>query len=223
MDRFSLPLIGKLLPTVIAVLALASPVLAQSTSSVVAETPAVESASPRNAIRFDVGSVLVHNIVNNAFGYSGTLFPILASYERQVGARGGLVAEGLANGGNSWARRVGLSVQGRYYFRFSRSKAALTGLYVAPVVAFRTVSFSGYYKPIRQHYSGVGALLGAQASLKPRSPWFIDVAAGLMSWKRLSQAKAVGNTSLNPSLSQESYYDTHPTDFDGRLGLGFRF
>lgn len=176
----------------------------------------------RNAVRLDVGGVLAGNLANSALGNGGALLPLLASYERQVGKRFSVVGEALVNGGAAEERKIGLSGQGRYYVRPGRSKRAMTGFYLAPVLAYRSVQLSGSYEPtLRRQYAAAGALLGYQTPLKSNSRWFLDISAGLMNWQKVGKDKRRGSSYYGSG--QESYYDTHPTDFDGRLGIGMWF
>jgi hypothetical protein len=178
-----------------------------------------------NAIRLDVGGILAGNVANNALGNGGLVAPILVSYERQIGLRVSLVAEGLVNGGGASERKTGLSVQGRFYVRPPKSRTALAGFYLAPVAAFRSVAMSNSYGnslDFRQAYLAGGALLGWQGALKAGARWFVDVSGGVMSWQRVGNSKAQGS-GYRYFYSARSYYDAHPTDFDGRLGIGFWF
>lgn len=197
--------------------------LSGNTPDSVKTKPMAPAEGFHNAVRFDVGGVLASNFANTALGNGGALFPFLVSYERQVGSRFSVVGEGLLNGGSSSERKAGVSVQGRYYFRPQHSTQVLAGFYLAPAAAFRSVKLSGRYEPTQQRrFVGAGALLGWQGSFKSGSRFFLDVSAGLMSWQHVGQDK-FGPARGGYQTEQKAYYDTHQTDFDGRLGLGFRF
>lgn len=185
-------------------------------------TPASVGAY-RNAVRLDVGGILAGNVANSALGNGGAVLPLLASYERRLSSRFSVVGEGLLNGGSFRERKVGLSVQGRYYF-LPKKNTRLAGFYVAPVGAVRSVKLVGTYEPaVRRRFVAVGGLAGWQGSFKPGSRWFLDVSAGLMSWQRAGQDKTQAPVYGPQRTEQKAYYDTHQTDFDGRLGLGVRF
>ena len=198
--------------------------LGSNTPDTLKTKPMAPAEGFHNAVRFDMGGVLASNFANTALGNGGALFPFLASYERQVGNRFSVVGEGLLNGGSSSERKAGVSVQGRYYFRPQRGTQALAGFYLAPAAAFRSVKLSGRYEPTQQRrFVGAGALLGWQGSFKSGSRFFLDVSAGLMNWQHVGQDKFKAAPYGGYQTEQKAYYDTHQTDFDGRLGLGFRF
>jgi hypothetical protein len=199
------------------------PAAATAPDSLKTAAPASTEAY-RNAVRLDVGGIIGSNVASTALGNSGALLPLLVAYERQLSPRFSVVGEGLLNGGDSWERKAGLSVQSRYYFVQSRRRSPLAGFYVAPVLAFRSVRMGAPFSDeVSRRYLGTGVLLGGQAAFRRSQRWFIDVAAGIMSRWQAGPDKTRSGRYATVSSSLESYYDTHPTDFDGRLGVGYRF
>ncbi|OGX81211.1 hypothetical protein [Hymenobacter glacialis] len=181
--------------------------------------PAAQVNLYRNAVRLDVGGILLLNIGTRAFNSNAVvLLPILLAYERQVSRRFSLVAEGLVNGGEAFERKSGLSVQGRWYAPLVSIWPALLGFYGAPVLGYRSVQFNSYSygSALRRHYIGAGALLGCQAPLGRRSRMIIDISVGVMSWQKLGK---VADSFYEPT----AYYENEVLTADGRLGIGFRF
>ncbi|MCB2378654.1 hypothetical protein LGH70_13720 [Hymenobacter sp. BT635] len=191
-----------------------------------AAAPAVTAEQPtyRNAIRFDLGGIVISNLVNGLLNTRPeTLVPVLVSYERQLTPRFSVVAEGLLNGGTSDERKAGLGVQGRYYLLPTRNRASLTGLYVAPVLSYRAVGLRGYRQPdTKQRFAGVGTMVGWQLAASRGSRLFLDASLGLMAWQQLGKNKVAGE--MPPGYyTPDSYYERTPVTIDGRLGIGFKF
>lgn len=205
-----------------ALLALAGPAAAQAPVGLSAAAAPTPAPSFRNAVRFDVGGVLASNLANTLLGNGGLLLPLLASYERQLGQRFGLVGEALLNGGPAWERKAGVAVQGRYYLFPTRDRTALSGCYLAPVLSYRAVAMGGVYESrVHRPIGGVGVLAGWQHALGHSPNLFIDLSFGVMSWKKIGPDKVDGPA--QPDYSRQTYYEFHGTDADGRLGIGFRF
>ncbi len=169
-----------------------------------------------------MGSVYGTNFLYQFDGHSGFLFPVLASYERQVSRQFSGVIEGLVNGGEPAERRAGVTVQGRYYYLPRQPKASLTGFYVAPMLSYRTLVANRSYLIARQRFGGVGALAGWQATPRPQSRVFIDVALGVTKWQKLGAGTASDpNNTIYPR--SQTYYERRQVVLDGRLGVGVRF
>ncbi|MFD2784960.1 hypothetical protein [Hymenobacter rubripertinctus] len=198
--------------------ALARPASAQT-------TPTTESAAPvgfRHAVRLDLGGVLARNMAYNLLNNEPqVLLPILVGYEQQLGRRTSGSVEVLLNGGEPDERLKGLALQGRYYF-YQRRPTGLAGFYVAPTLSYRAVQLSPYYGPTieKRQLGGAGMLLGAQVPLGRQRRFLLDVAAGSMSWTRLSPERPSNSGSY---YYQETYYENNSAVFDGRLSLGYRF
>ena len=176
----------------------------------------------RNAVRFDVGGAVVGTVASTVLGGSPIL-PLLVSYERQLSHRFSVGAEALANGGSDYERKAGVSVQSRYYFRPKRTEN-LAGFYITPVLAYRSVRLTSSYEPlVRRRFVGVGALVGWQGACRWNKRWLWDVSAGLMNWQQAGADWVSASPFGGGLVSGKAYYETHPTDFDGRLGIGYRF
>jgi len=204
--------------------ALAGRAAAQSPAELPVVQPIAEAPPRRNAIRFDVGGILASNFAYNTLNNRPEfLFPVLASYERSVGRHSSVVMEGLLNGGEPTKRSAGVSVQGRYYCLLRHPFSLLSGVYVAPVLGYRSVAINGYYLPDnRRHLIGAGALVGWQVLLSQHSRVFIDASLGVMAWKKVG-TDDVGGSQFPQSFGILSYYERAGAVADGRLGIGFRF
>ncbi|QIX61713.1 hypothetical protein FY528_10950 [Hymenobacter lutimineralis] len=174
----------------------------------------------RNAVRIDLGGILTRNVAYNALNYDNRfLLPILVGYERQVGQRTSGSIEALVNGGSPNERLTGLALQGRYY-AFQGKQTGLAGLYVAPTMSYRAVRQTfGYEVDYKSKLGGVGALLGAQCPIGASGRLLLDIAGGVMTWKRLDARPTAGQE----YHSTETFYERNETVFDGRLSLGYRF
>ncbi|MFD2784961.1 hypothetical protein [Hymenobacter rubripertinctus] len=177
----------------------------------------------QNAVRFDVGGIVAGTVASTALGGSSLIFPLLASYERQLKPRFSVVAEGLLNGGDDYERKAGVSLQSRYYVR-PRCGSSLAGFYATPALAYRVVRLRSDYAPeVRRRFVGAGVLVGWQGARKADSRWFWDVSAGIMRWQKTGADKVAAPAYGAFPTSSKAYYETHRSDFDGRLGVGYRF
>ncbi|WP_426060107.1 hypothetical protein [Hymenobacter sp. B1770] len=204
--------------------------VAASTGQVAAQLPAepvagqpIAAIQPRrNAIRLDMASVYVANFLYQFDGHSSFVFPVLTSYERQVSERFSAVVEGLLNGGEPAERRTGIALQGRYYYQRRQPKASLTGFYVAPMLSYRTLVANKNYLIANQRFVGIGALAGWQATPRPQSRIFIDVALGLMTWHNIGAKADVSYRRPSTPFHSRTYYERRQVVLDGRLGVGVR-
>ncbi|HEX8506717.1 MAG TPA: hypothetical protein VF630_15240 [Hymenobacter sp.] len=207
--------------------ALTGRVFAQGPAEIPDGRPAAVNPLRRNAVRLDVGSVLGTNFLHQLNGHSRFLFPVLASYERQVSGRFSIVAEGLVNGGEPEERRVGASVQSRYYYLPRQPKGPLAGFYVAPGASYRALRINREEEAFSQHFLGTGALAGWQGMLPHpsggQSRAFIDMSLGVMTWRKVGAE--TGNRNNNPvsQFHSQTYYERRAVVLDGRLGVGVRF
>ena len=203
----------------------ATPAMAQMAPKVSAEQlAATTTPAYHNAIRLDVGGFLASNLANSLLNNGGVLAPLHISYERQLGKHSSLVVEGLLNGGTSWEKKEGISLQNRYYLLPTHLKSSLQGLYVAPVLGYRAITFTNAYQPpLRRHLLGTGMLLGFQANFPRAKQFFWDASVGAMSWGRMGSDQLAGSTPGQDYISEKSFYERSNAVFDGRLGLGYRF
>ncbi|RSK49529.1 hypothetical protein [Hymenobacter rigui] len=176
----------------------------------------------RHALRLDVGGILLRNFAYNALNSDARLLlPVLVGYEHQLGQRSSANLEVLLNGGQPTERLSGAALQGRYYVYQGR-QSGLAGVYAAPTLGYRSVRQNAFYNHYNENrkLGGAGVLLGAQLPLGHQSRLLLDIAGGIMAWKRLDK---------NPYASTPGYYDNKTyyeeggAIFDGRLSLGYRF
>ena len=204
-------------------LGLSSPTRAQSAAELTARSAALAGPQLHNAIRLDVGGVVIGSLANALVGNSGMLTPLLFSYERQISQHSSLVAEGLLNGGVAWERKAGVSLQNRYYVFPVHPKTALQGLYVAPVVGYRAMTLDANVQlATRRSLLGAGLMVGWQANFPNCRQFFFDAALGAMSWHKVGADRVQGD--FHPDYEvRPCFYERSAVLVDGRLGVGIRF
>ncbi|RSK31103.1 hypothetical protein [Hymenobacter metallilatus] len=196
----------------------ALPALAQTAP----DTTAPARVGLRHALRLDVGGILLRNVAYNALNTdTRLLLPVLVGYEQQLGRRSSGSVEVLLNGGQPTERTSGVALQGRYYLYQGR-QTGLAGVYVAPTLGYRGVKQNAYYNAYNENrkLGGAGVLLGAQLPLGHQSRFLLDVAGGIMTWRRLNKSPYAGTPGY---YDTGTYYEENGAVFDGRLSLGYRF
>ena len=188
---------------------------------------AAASSRDKNVVHLDILAPIAASLENSLGGGHGVMTPLLVSYERRLGSNGSLGVEVLYRGGTPELRRSGMGLFGRWYLlNAERTEVALAGLYLSPVLSYRSVNSepTAFNTPINSgRRGGAGALVGWQLPLgRPGVPHLVfDFAVGGLVWARLGDDRT----------SDPAYYDyVHEPIFrrtgflpDVRYGLGFQF
>ena len=188
---------------------------------------ATPSAGP-NVVRFDLLAPVGTNMGYNLFADRALLFPVLISYERRLGNRFSASLEGLVNGGVPEQKLTGVTLSARCYLRHD---ASLSGLYVAPQLAYRRISgtetLNNTVVPNQVitlgNRVGTGLLLGWQQPVGRARRVRLDYAVGAVHWARLGTDNATG--SPPPPYPAGTYEGITRAGWwlDGRLGVGYQF
>ena len=186
------------------------------------------SVTGANVVRFDLLGPLALNLGYNMFADRAFVFPLMFFYERRVGSRFSIGLEGLVNGGVPDEKRIGVTLSARCYLRHD---ASLSGLYVAPQLAYRRVesaeTLNNTIVPNRVvttgNRVGTGLLAGWQQPVGRARRVLLDYAVGAVHWTPLGTDDATG--SPPPLYPAGTYEGINRAGWwlDCRLGIGYQF